>query len=50
MSNDKPQLRFSTNEIHNRQNHGDRRQFNTLNTAKQQFGTRGLSGAPAPLV
>jgi len=26
------------------------RQFNTHNTAKQQFGTRGLSGAPAPLV
>ena len=23
------------------------RQFNTHNTAKQQFGTRGLSGAPA---
>ena len=23
---------------------------NTHNTAKQQFGTRGLSGAPAPLV
>jgi len=60
MSNDKPRLRFSTIEIHNRQHHGGWHHHspvsategthNTHNTAKQQFGTRGLSGAPAPLL
>jgi len=60
MSNDKPRLRFIATEIHIVKIMVDRiiilqllsyrRLFNTHNTAKQQFGTRGLSGAPALLV
>jgi len=59
MSNDKPQLRFSAIEINIAKimvygiivlQFFLQKTVNTHNTAKQQFGTRGLSGAPAPLV